>query len=146
MPKPQTPLAIAEATGALEHNRKRYENRKSAPQPAGELGEPPNHFSDLERDLWSEIAGMTAPGVLTSADRLLVELTTELLRRFRGWQRATGEYVEPLKPVELGHLRACLGSMGLTPADRGRVSPSDAPKPEDPLAILLGSNGQGRAN
>ena len=142
MPRNQTPLAIAEATGALEHNRGRYEQRKNAPQPTGELGEPPNHFDDIDRDLWCEVAGMTAPGVLTSADRLIVEVTAMLLRKLR--------YPDPdnggIKPVEIGHLRACLGSMGLTPADRGRVTGSNEPQAQDPLDIILGSRGQGKAN
>lgn len=146
MPRPQTPIDIAEATGALEHNKKRFKARKEAPQPQGELGESPNHFGDIDRDLWTEVAGMTAPGVLTSADRILVEITVGLLRRLRGIKRHGGEWVEPLKPVELGHLRACLGSMGLTPADRGRVTGSNAKKQDDPLDIVLGSKGRGKAN
>ena len=45
------------------------------------------------------------------------------------------------KPVEIGHLRVCLGSLGCTPSDRSRVSaqlnhPSDK---SDPLSLLLGT-------
>ena len=133
MPRPQTPYAIAEATGATEHNPGRYRDRKSAPQPEGELGDPPNYFDDAGRELWHEVAGMTAPGVLTKADRILVEVTATLLRKFRDPNPETGG----LKPVELGHLRSCLGSMGLTPADRGRVNGSNVPKEEDPAERFL---------
>ena len=150
MPRPRTPLAEAEATGALEHNKKRYADRKNAPVPTGPIGEPPNHFDDVDRDLWSEVVGMPADGVLTSADRLLVEITVHLLRRFRGIDYGSGEdeedhrSVAPLTGVEIGHLRACLGSMGCTPADRTRVKAGDGKEEkQDPLAVLLGANGAG---
>ncbi|GAA3758132.1 hypothetical protein [Terriglobus aquaticus] len=126
MPRPQTPISIGEATGAKEHNPGRYEGRKNAPKPDPELGPAPNYFDDVDRDFWNEVAGTTAPGVLTKADRILVEVTARLLRKFRDKNPQTGG----LKPVELGHLRACLGSMGLAPADRGRVTGSDASKKE----------------
>lgn len=144
MPRTRTPLAEAEATGALEHNKKRYADRKAAPVPAGPIGEPPNHFDDVDRDLWREVVAMPADGVLTSADRLLVEITVHLLRRFRGINRDDDKQIAPLTGVEIGHLRACLGSMGCTPADRTRVKAGDGKEEkQDPLAVLLGANGAG---
>ena len=138
MARQRTPLDIAEATGAIEHNPKRFADRVNAPMPEGPIGDPPNHFEDHQRDIWFEIIALPAKGVLTSADRLLVETLVYLV-----WQQRTGE----IKPVDRGHLRACLGSMGLTPADRSRVhGKNDAQSPADPLDILLGGNGAGKAN
>lgn len=144
MPRPQTPFSIAEATGAAEHNPGRYTDRKQAPQPQGPLGEPPNHFDDVHRDLWNEVAAMPPPGVLTSADRILVEIAANLLYRLRkgGSYDADENMIFPLSAVELGHLRSCLGSMGCTPADRGRVSNAQK-KTASPLGKLKVS---GRAN
>ena len=153
MPRPRTPLTEAEATGALDHNKRRYADRIDAPQPEGPIGEPPSHFDDVDRDLWAEVVGMPAPGVLTSADRLLVEITVHLLRRFRGIDYGSGEDEEdhrsitPLTGVELGHLRACLGSMGCTPSDRTRVKAGNGKeKGHDPLDVLFGANGSGKAH
>ena len=144
MPRPRTPLPIAEATGATEHNKKRYAGRKAAPVPEGPIGDPPSHFDDVDRDLWAEVIGMPAPGVLTSADRLLAEITVHLLRRFRRIDYDDGPPIAPLTGVELGHLRACIGSMGCTPADRTRVTAGDdGQEKTDPLAVLLGANGAG---
>ena len=75
--------------------------------------------------------------MLTAADRFLVETAVMLLAKLRDGS---------IKPVEIGHLRACLGSMGCTPADRTRVTGSDEPpSQEDPLAIIFGGNGAGHA-
>lgn len=145
MPRPRTPLPIAEATGAIQKNKKRFAGRDNVPQPTGPIGEPPNHFDDVDRDLWREVVGLPAPGILTSADRILVEVTVKLLRRLRGIKRQEEYRAEPLTGVEMGHLRACLGSMGCTPADRTRVHAGDdgKDKPQDPLAVLFGANGAG---
>lgn len=144
MPRQRKPLAEHEATGQTEHNKKRYRDWKQAPQPTGEIGEPPAHFDDTDRDLWREVIGMPAPGVLTSADRLLVEITVKLLRKLRLIDYADAPIV-PLTGVEMGHLRACIGSMGCTPADRTRVHAGDngKQKAQDPLAVLFGANGAG---
>lgn len=147
MPRPRTPLAEAEATGATEHNPKRFRDRKKAPLPTGPIGEPPAHFDDVDRDLWREVLALPAEGVLTSADRLLVEVTVKLLRKLRGIDYEDGPPIAPLTGVEMGHLRACLGSMGCTPADRTRVRAGNdgEDKPQDPLAVLFGANGHGYA-
>jgi hypothetical protein len=141
MPRSQTPYAIAEATGAAEHNPKRYKARKVAPQPEGVLGDPPNYFDEQLGDMWREIANYAPPGVLTSADRFLVEITSKLLHRFRSLHPD-----DKLSPVELGHLRSCLGSMGLTPADRGRVTSAKPQQQKDPLDAILSAKGTGKAN
>ncbi len=134
MPRHRTPLPMAEASGAIEHNPKRFADRLNAPTVDDPIGEPPNHFDDISRDLWREIVAMPAPGVLTSQDRVLVEVAVRLLRKLRRGQREDGA----ITGVEVGHLRACLGSMGCTPADRSKVTPSDEPQEkEDELAGFL---------
>lgn len=146
VPRPRTPLPIAEATGAVEHNRKRFEGRAAAPQPEGPVGDPPAHFDDIDRDLWHEVVALPAPGVLSSADRLLVEVTVQLLRKLRRIDYADTP-IAPLTGVEMGHLRACIGSMGCTPADRSRVNKADGDQETtDPLAVLLGANGSGHGH
>jgi hypothetical protein len=151
MPRQRTPLAEAEATGATAKNPKRYRGRRASPTPEGPVGDPPSHFDDVDRDLWFEVANLPAQGVLTSADRVLVEVTVRLLRKLRGIDYGMNEDdhrqpIAPLTGVEMGHLRACLGSMGCTPADRTRVrAGDDGEEKQDPLAVLLGANGFGHA-
>lgn len=134
MPRQRTPLSQAIGSGAVDHNPKRYADRLIEVTVHDPIGEPPNHFDDISRDLWREIVGMAPNGVLTFADRLLVEVTTRLLRKLRYGDVAGS----PITGVEVGHLRACMGSMGCTPADRSRVSRTDEPqKEEDELAGFL---------
>ena len=138
MPRPQTPLAIAEATGALEHNPGRHKDRKESVQRDEPLGDPPNHFDDNQRDYWREVEGLVAPGVLCLSDRLLVETLVYLIELQR---------TRCISPVDRGHLRSCLGSMGLTPADRGRVIGKHAPQEkEDPTERFLARRGASKVN
>ena len=138
MPRQRLTPEQAEASGAIEHNPKRFADRIHAPQPAGPVGDPPNFFDDEQGDVWREILELAPLGVLTSADRLLVETTVYLVRMQR---------MGLITSVDRGHLRACLGSMGMTPADRTRVQAASGGKKErDPLDILLGANGSGKAN
>jgi phage terminase small subunit len=131
MPRHRLPPSTAEASGAIERNPQRYRDRLNPPTVDDPIGEPPNHFDDISRDLWREVVAMPAHGVLTSADRVLVEITVRLLRKLRRGERENG----PITGIEVGHLRACLGSMGCTPADRSKVSGADEPqKEEDELA------------
>jgi hypothetical protein len=135
MPRQRLTAEQAEFTGAAAHNPKRFADRANAPKPEGPIGDPPNYFEEKERDLWGEVVDLVPAGVLTSADRLLVEVTVGLLLKLRE------RYI---KPVEIGHLRACLGSMGLTPADRTRVTGSNEQE-EDPLDAL-DDDGYGEPN
>ena len=138
MPRPRTPLASAQASGAADHNPKRFADRVE-PVARGPLGPLPNYFNDLQRDQWNELIARMPEGVLVSGDEYIVELTVLLLMRMRSFE-------DPLKPVEIGHLRACLGSLGLTPADRTRVNGShESKKEDDPLAALFGGSGSGHA-
>ena len=118
---------MAEASGAIERNPQRYVHRLAEISVHDPIGEPPNHFDDISRDLWRELVGMAPNGVLTHADRVLVEVTTRLLRKLRFADQGG----PPITGIEIGHLRACLGSMGCTPADRSRVSRTDEPQEEE---------------
>jgi hypothetical protein len=137
MARNRTPLAQAEATGAVDHNRKRFAGRKE-PSGLGRLGDPPAHYTLEQIQLWNAIVARVPAGVLTSADCFIVELTVSLLGKLRAadMQRfATAdddvgrEPVEEIKPPERAELRRCLASMGLTPADRTRVNGAEENRP-----------------
>ncbi len=138
MPRPRTPIAKALASGAVDKNPKRFANRLNEPSPRADLGPAPMYFTPEQIELWQALVDRVPAGVLTAADCYIVELAVLLLEKLR-----RGD----IKPVEIGHLRASLGSMGLTPADRGKVNGAHEPSPqEDPLAVILGGNGAGYAN
>ena len=135
MPRQRTPIAQAINSGAVEKNPKRFAERLKEPK-GKRLGPPPAYLSPLQRNLWASIIARVPEGVLTSGDCFIVEIAVLLLEKLR-----SGE----IKTVEIGHLRAALGSMGLTPADRSRVNGQNEPTPEDDaLDIILGGSGFGK--
>lgn len=113
MPRPRTPTPILEATGALTHDSKRYASRTTEPMPTGDLGTPPKHPTTAQKKTWKELAVTAPAGVLTSADRWIVETAVILMTKIR-----TASFTA----ADIGHLRSCLASLGMTPADRSRVS------------------------
>jgi hypothetical protein len=107
----------------------RYRDRASSPVPAGPLGDPPGHLGPAQRTAWQELATQIPEGVLTIADRIFVEATCHLIAKMRS------EHFEPT-PAWFTALASGLGRMGLTPADRSKISVPSAPQPEDPFADL----------
>src|ERR1035441_3448476 len=79
MPKPRKPTKLLELSGALKRNPGRYANRLHEPKAAGSLGDPPERLSGTEKAAWHELAQLAPDGVLTKADRWLVEITCRLM-------------------------------------------------------------------
>lgn len=115
-----------EASGSFEHDPQRRAAREGEPEPTGPLGDPPDSLTALQREAWQEIAGNAAPGVLTNADRVLVEMYCRLAARMRGELTPDG-YPNPLKAAEYSLLVTILGRMGMTPSDRARMKVPPAP-------------------
>jgi len=77
------------------------------------LGDAPSEWPIAGKVLWHEIANMAPAGVLTKADRLILEVTCRLVIEMRE-KRFSGAIA--------AQLRCCLASLGMTPADRSRVA------------------------
>jgi hypothetical protein len=130
------PTKQLEDSGAFEHDPQRRRAREHEPVPDGPLGDPPEYFSEAQRGIWQELAEQVPHGVLTVADRILVEITAKLIARMRDPE-------DQLKASETNQIISCLSRMGLTPADRSRVAvPKPAEETPDPFAELAA---QGRS-
>ena len=117
MPRPRKPTEVLTLTGAFRKDpqRKRPVGAKSAKS----LGQPPGYFRDDECLVWAEIETYAAAGVLTSADRFVVELLSRLVARFRAnW----------LNGAEMSQLTWCCSHLGMTPSDRSKVLSSEQEK------------------
>ena len=126
MARPRQPTALHEAKGTYRAHPER--RRPAEPQSAGPLGAAPERLDEAQRAAWDEIVATAHPGVLGRADRLAVELAARLLAEL--WRSAE------VKPGLAARLEACLGRLGMTPADRSRVSaaePEKGPSPWDAL-------------
>jgi len=111
------PTAVHELTGAFKKNPDRGRARSNEPVPKAGIGQAPSHMSDHARGCWDEIVGIVPNGVLYDSDRIIVEIAANLLSEYR---------TAGLKTSELTALRASLASLGLTPADRSKISVPDA--------------------
>ena len=142
MPRQRDPLSKAQAKGAVDKNPGRYVERNKSPKYGGEIGPAPFHFTADQVQLWEALVNTIPAGVLAAADRYIVEIAVVLMVKFRDSVRPYDPDSElppprPMTATELGHLRAALGSLGMTPADRTRVNGPDGAEETDPLGPLL---------
>ena len=114
MSRPRTPSNVLDLRGAFDKNPQR---RREDPKVEAGLGEAPDYFTDDERKVWAEIEQSAPEGVLSRADRIAVEMLTDLIVRFRARQ--------PLKAAERNHMLNLLSRLGMTAADRSRVAKPD---------------------
>ncbi|MGA8028358.1 MAG: hypothetical protein WB992_14535 [Bryobacteraceae bacterium] len=63
-----------------EYSDDRY---SSMPNPIETLGETPSYFDEELKTLWVEVASLSAPGILTELDRILVGTACCLLSSLR---------------------------------------------------------------
>lgn len=118
MARPPKPTKVLEITGAFKRNPNR--KRPGEPIPTGGIG--PYAKGSLDKaEIWDEIVGQCAPGVLTNADRLALEIAVEYVHQFR---------TNPVKfsAARIHVLVALLGRFGMTPADRAKMHLPEAPK------------------
>jgi hypothetical protein len=113
MPTPKQPSKILELRGAFKRNPQR--KPKAEPQPTGPVDPKPKYLSAAEQRVYIEICEACAPGVLTSADTLVVAAAARLEWE---WRRTGAD----MASAKIGQLMKCLATLGMTPADRARIS------------------------
>lgn len=70
--------------------------------------------------------------MLTSANRMTVEILTGLVEKMRG--------PDFLTPSEIGRALNCLGLLGIMPVDRSRIAVRD-PQPETTFGVFATATG-----
>ena len=86
MPRPRKPTAMQELKGANKVNPERWarQGRKNEPQPLGPVSkEPPEYFTEPQKDAYLHLVENAHPKVLCQADSAVVEMGAILLARFR---------------------------------------------------------------
>jgi hypothetical protein len=81
----------------------------------GDIGTPPPYFNARESVAWQEIVDNAPIGVLSSADRQIVEVLSRLIAECR-------ESFIDFPVQKLARIESMLGKLGMTPADRSKVS------------------------
>ena len=106
------PIEHQRLTGQDKVHPERY--GKETPKSELPLGEYPQELATDPAQIWFEVSSLAIPGVLTGADRLMMEIACNLLSEYRkdpvGF--AVGKYT---------HLISCLARFGMSPSDRTRL-------------------------
>lgn len=139
MARNRTPSNILELRGAFEKNPQR---RREEPKVDKELGPPPEHFGEARRAAWAEIVSHAPEGVLTRADRIAVEMLSDLLTRYRASMTPEGER---FISADRRDLMALLARFGMTAADRSRVAAPKAKEETGDLFDFLAATSGGAA-
>ncbi len=122
MPAPRKPTEMLQLSGAFKKDPKR--TRELGPKSDRELGDPPAYYAADARLIWAEVQSIVPAGLLTSADRLVVELLCRIVAKFRAdWITA----------AEMAQMTWCLSRLGMTPVDRSKV----VAEPQKEVARLL---------
>jgi hypothetical protein len=129
MPKPRTPSNVLEARGAFAHNP----DRTREDFQSGDFDKTaPKYFTKPQRAVWDEMVALLPETVLQATDRMAVELASRLVARFRSLDDAD------VTMAQVAQIRTALASLGMTPADRSRVSSKKAPT-VNPFLALVGA-------
>ena len=130
MPKPRTPSAVLEARGAFDKDP----GRRRDDFEAGEFdAKPPTYFKANQKAVWNEIVNALPASVLQATDRMAVELAARLIAQFRKLDEAD------VTSAMVAQIRTALAVLGMTPADRSRVSVKKE-TPGNPFADMLGGS------
>ena len=130
MPRPRKPTAMQELKGANKVNPERWARQKrvNEPKPVVYLTfEPPEYFTEPQKDAYVHLVENAHPKVLCQADSAIVELGAMLLAKFR-------EDPDNFSVAKIGKLLSVLDRLGMTPSARSKVQAMD--DGEDPNGDL----------
>jgi hypothetical protein len=127
MARLQQPVELAKLKGADIKDPQRY--RATIPKSALPLGDAPEHMGEAAAACWFELSSMAIPGTLTGADRIMLEVLSDLLAEYRVCPAdfAIGKYT---------HLIGALARFGMSPSDRNRLGVDKPKDDENPFAAL----------
>lgn len=161
--RPRKPTEELEARGAFEKNPQRKASRENEPKAEGPIGEPPAYFDENHCQIWHELIEECPKGVLHKSDRKHLELATRLTAKMRIVPGRMQRYLRNLGDIlvdlgmsehevdalkedfraalgcsaqELGLLATTLTRMGMTPADRSKVSVPQEKTTDDPFTAI----------
>lgn len=116
MARHKQPLELAKLKGADRKDPQRYP--PTVPKNTSKLGAPPRHLKPKARAAWLELEKMALPGVLTAAERIIIEIGANLLSEYR-------EEPADFRPGKYTHLIGILARLGMTPTDRQKLGVED---------------------
>ena len=125
MGRHRTPTNVLDARGSFVTHPTRKRERDGEPVPNDKLGAPPKYFDAAQKSAWRELVKITPDGVLGDSDRWIVEIASTLMAEFR-------ENPPKFNAAKLGRLETIMARIGLSPADRAKISIPKKAKDDDP--------------
>lgn len=117
------PVELAKLKGADKVHPERY--RGEVPKSGLSLGIAPAHLSEDAKAIWFELEAYALPGVLTGADRFVLEVTCTLFAEYR---RSPDDFAVGKYAPLIGNL----ARLGLSPSDRQKLGVAK-PEKENPF-------------
>jgi hypothetical protein len=119
MANPRKPQALREVQGTA----KDHPGRQNLDQPKviKGIGPAPEHFTELQSDVWDYLVSVMYAGVLAESDRPTLEMMSMLFYRFRHGTYEEDTVCPVLNGVELSRLDSLMGRYGMTPSDRTKI-------------------------
>ena len=114
MIRPRKPSNVLEMSGAFRKNPKRAIGRTNEPIPSGEIGEPPEHLNERERELWHEFVRECPQGVAKNSDRFALMALCKIAYKIE-----SGGF--DLTAADYAMLKTYLQQFGMTPVSRSMV-------------------------
>jgi hypothetical protein len=129
MPRPRKPTEVLKFRGAFKEHAARERKREHEPAPVGVVGEPPDHLPENVAAAWRDLVRDAHAGVLCEADREFMAYAATIVAATRELSR------QGIVDVKLGvRFEAVIARLGMSPADRSRVSAAPGKPAADPLA------------
>jgi len=98
--------------------------RENEPEAVGDVGDPPEWLTEIERGCWIELVALSHEGVLCTADRAFIEYGARVWAQLR-----SEKTIDPKLAIRFENV---LARLGMTPADRSRVSAAKKNGEADP--------------
>ena len=126
MPTLKQPREVAKLKGMDKRQPRRHGD--VVPKSSRPLGDPPEYLDADAKDCWFELSALAIPGVMTGADRILLEITAVHLADYR---KGPSEY----PTSRLGQFILCLARFGMSTSDRTKLG-IDKSKEDNPYLHL----------
>lgn len=114
MAKPRKPTNVLALKGAFRANPSRAKERSNEPSPVGDIGPPPEYLSPAVAAAWTALVTHAHAGTLCASDREFMEYAAKIWAEIKA-----SETVDPKLGIRF---EACIAKLGMSPADRSRVS------------------------
>lgn len=124
------PRKVAELKGSVKKNPQRYAAAEEQPVNTHGIGEPPAYMSADAKKCWYEILDNCLPGVMTGAERFVVEIAATLLSQFR-------KKPDKFPSAKYTQMVGVFARLGMSPADRQKIQLPRNPKDEDPFEKFM---------